>query len=195
MKKSILATITIATVLAGCATNNYQQMSAGSGIQQSTLEENCKLINCSYDKLKDNVQAAANDIQVGMLLLSGNETRTIQYTWVSGWNEVSVDVFFINNLYSEWSFVDRAEIYVDKEMVATVSGQVDRRVGSYNEVARKHEKIEQITGSISIEAAEKIAKANYENVTIRFYGKGGYQDKVLPRKHNLIHVVNLAKSA
>ena len=192
MKKTILI-ISLITLISGCASIDYNQMSKGSGISEIVLQQNCEHITCSYDKLKDRVQASSNDMNV-LLGLSGSETRTIQFTWVNGSNQISVDLFHIT-LYGSWSFIKNAEIYVGKEMVAKVDGRVDRRVGYYNDVAREHENIEQVSGLISIAAAEKIANANYEDVTIRFYGKGGYQDVELPRKHDLIYVVNLAKSA
>lgn len=183
----------IFTVLAGCTANDYAQMSKGSGLPEISLKNNCQKISCSYDKIKDRVQATANDMN-GFLSMTGSETRTIQYTWVSGSNAISIDVFS-TNLYGSWSFVESAEIYIGKELAAQVTGQVDRHVGYYNDVAREHEKVEKISGVISIEDAEKIAKASYETVTIRFYGKNGYKDAELPREHNLIDVVNLAKSA
>ncbi|KAF7764682.1 hypothetical protein PCIT_b0728 [Pseudoalteromonas citrea] len=167
-------------------------MSQGSGIPEAALTQNCKPISCSYDKLKDRVQASANDMNV-LLAMGGSETRTIQYTWVSVNNQISIDLYF-KALYGSWSFVDSAEIYIGKEMVAKVSGQVDRVVGSYNDIAKEHQKVEVISGVIGIEAAKKIAQANYESVTIRFYGKNGYTDKELPRKHELINVVKLAES-
>ncbi|MGR5238637.1 hypothetical protein [Vibrio alfacsensis] len=191
MKKIFLPLII--TTLAGCAANDYAQMSQGSGLPETELKTNCQQISCSYDKLKDRVQATANDMNA-LLGMTGSETRTIQFTWVSGSNAISIDVFS-TNLYGSWSFVETAEIYIGKELAAKVSGQVDRHVGYYNDVAREHEKVERITDVISLEEAEKIAKANYETVTIRFYGKNGYKDVELPREHNLINVVNLAKSA
>lgn len=179
--------------LTGCISNNYVKMSQGSGVPETLLTENCKSISCSYDELKDRVQATANDMNV-LVAMSGSETRTIQYTWVSGSEQISIDVFS-TALYGSWSFIESAEIYVGKEMIAKVSGKVDRVVGYYNNAAKEHENIEIISGLINIESAQKIAAAKYETVTIRFYGKNGYIDKELPREHNLINVVNLAKSA
>ena len=192
INKNILAAALVSSLI-GCAANDYGKMSQGSGIPETTLTQNCKEITCSYDKLKDRVQATANDMN-GFLAMSGSETRTIQYTWVSGSNQISIDVYS-TALYGSWSFVESAEIYIGKEMVAKVSGQVDRIVGHYNNVANEHEKVEIISGFIGLEAAQKIAEANYKTVTIRFYGKNGYTDKELPREHDLINVVNLAKSA
>ena len=191
--KNVITAALVAGTLMGCVANDYGKMSQGSGISEALLVENCKAITCSYDKLKDRVQASANDMN-GFLAISGSETRTIQYTWVSGSNQISIDVYS-TALYGSWSFIESAEIYIGKNMVAKVSGQVDRIVGHYNDVAREHEKIEIISGVIDLEAAQKIAEANYETVTIRFYGKNGYTDKELPREHDLIKVVNLAKSA
>ena len=108
--------------------------------------------------------------------------------------QISIDLYS-TTLHSGWAFVDSAEIYIGKEMIAKVSGQVERIVGHYNESAREHEKTEIVSGTIGIETAKRIAEANYKSVTIRFYGKGGYTDKELPRKHNLINVVKLAESA
>lgn len=188
--------ITIATLsmlVVGCATNNYSAMSQGSGVPESSLVSNCKGISCSYDKLKDNVQASASDMNV-LFAMNGNESRTIQFTWVSGSKNIIVDLYSVE-LYGSWSFIDSAEIYVGKEVVAKISGKVDRIVGTYNNVAKEHEKVEVVSGVISLEQAEKIASAEYKNVTIRFYGKNGYKDTPLPRAHKLINVVLLAKSA
>ena len=192
MKNNILAVALVGSLM-GCVANDYGKMSQGSGISETTLIQNCKAISCSYDKLKDRVQASANDMN-GFLAMAGSETRTIQYTWISGSNQISIDLYS-TTLYGSWSFVDSAEIYIGKEMIAKVSGQVDRIVGHYNDVAKEHEKIEVVSGVIGIEAAKKIAEANYESVTIRFYGKNGYTDKELPREHDLINVVKLAESA
>ncbi|WP_298636670.1 hypothetical protein [uncultured Umboniibacter sp.] len=191
MKKLILPLV-VAT-LTGCAVNDYAQMSQGSGINELELSTNCEPISCSYDKIKGRVEATASDMNV-FLSINGSETRTIQYRWVSGSNTIYIDVFS-TNLYSSWSFVESAEIYIGSELVTKVSGRVDRQVGYYNDVAREHEKVERISDVISIEDAEKIANANYESVTIRFYGKNGYQDVELPREHKLINIVKLAKSA
>lgn len=191
IKLSVLA---IAAALAtGCATNDYSAMSQGSGLQAVSLSTNCKEITCSYDKLKDRVQASASDMNV-LFALNGNESRTIQFTWVSGSKDISVDLYSVA-LYGTWSIIDSAEIYVGKEAVAKISGGADRTVGTYNKVAKELEKIEVIHGKLSFEQAEKIAGAEYKNVTIRFYGKNGYKDAPLPRSHKLINVVNLAKSA
>ena len=187
------AIFTVSAMLGGCASLDFQQMSAGSGLPETALQNNCKSITCSYDELKDRVQVSANDMNI-LLALNGGETRTIQYTWVSGSEYISVDVF-LTSLYGSWSFVEEAEIYVGKKMVAKVSGQVDRIIGAYNEIAGEVEKTEMISGVIPVQVAEEIAAANHEEVTIRFYGKNGYEDKKLPRKHKLIQVVNLAKSA
>lgn len=189
--RKLLSTL-IALSVVGCAANDYAQMSQGSGIPENVLKTNCEPILCSYDKLKDRVQATANDMN-SFLSMTGSETRSIQFTWVSGTNAISIDVF-LTNLYSGWSFVESAEIYVGKELVTTVSGQVNRYIGYYNDVANEHEKVEIITDVISISDAEKISNASYEMVTIRFYGKNGYIDVVLPREHDLINVVSLARS-
>ena len=189
--KGILSVVLLGS-LTGCVSNNYVKMSQGSGVPEALLTENCKPISCSYDELKDRVQATASDMNV-LVAMSGSETRTIQYTWISGNDQISIDVFS-TALYGSWSFIKSAEIYVGKEMVAEVSDKVDRVIGYYNEVAKEHENIEVVSGLISIESAQKIAAAKYETVTIRFYGKNGYIDKKLPREHNLINVVNLAKS-
>ncbi len=190
--RNILAAALVST-LAGCAANDYGKMSQGSGVPEALLATNCKVVSCSYDKLKDRVQASANDIN-HFLAMGGSETRTIQYTWVSGSNRISIDVYS-TALYGSWTFVKSAEVYIGKEMVAKVAGQVDRIVGSYNTVAKESEKIEIVSDVISIEAAQRIAEADYKTVTIRFYGKNGYKDVELPREHNLINVVNLAKSS
>ncbi len=191
MEKNILA-LALVGLLAGCASNDYAKFSANSGISEESLTKYCKEIRCTYDELKCRVQASANDSNV-MYLLAGSESRTIEYTWVSGNNTISIDVFSVG-LYGSWSFYDKAEIYIEKEMVAELSSKVDRVVGKYNETAREHEKIEIISGSLDFETAQKIAQANHDTVTIRFYGKNGYKDEKLPRKHDLINVVNLAKS-
>ncbi|MCL1146222.1 hypothetical protein L2747_09465 [Shewanella marinintestina] len=191
--KNVITAMLLIGTLAGCVANDYGKMSRGSGVSETLLVENCESIICSYDKLKDRVQATANDMN-GFLAISGAETRTIQYTWVSDTNNISINLYS-TALYGSWSFIDSAEVYVGKDMIAKVSGSVDRIVGYYNEVAGEHEKVEILTGIIDVEAAQKIAEANYENVTVRFYGKDGYKDKELPREHDLIKVVNLAKSA
>ena len=128
--------------------------------------------------------------------LNGNESRTIQFTWVSGSSskDISVDLFRVG-LFDSWLNIDSAEIYIGKEVVARVEGSVERIVGVYNSAAKEHEKIEIIRGVLGIEQAEKIASANYKDVTIRFYTKGGYKDVTLPRTHKLINFVNLGKSA
>lgn len=180
-------------VLIGCAsTHNYQQMSEGSGVPLSVLEANCSGITCTYDKLKDRVQASASDMNL-LFALNGNESRTIQFTWVSGSDSIHVDLFSVA-LYGSWSFIKSAEIYVSKEMIAEVSGSIDRVVGTYNSIAKEVEKVEVVSGYISLDSAMKIAEAPYEAVTIRFYGKNGYTDSTLPRQHKLINVVKIAKS-
>ncbi len=193
MKLYILAAAL--TTVTGCATTDYLAMSKGSGLQTSELTINCKGITCSYDKLKDRVQASASDMNL-IYALNGNESRTIQFTWVSGSSskDISVDLFRVG-LFDSWLNIDSAEIYIGKEVVARVEGSVERIVGVYNSAAKEHEKIEIIRGVLGIEQAEKIASANYKDVTIRFYTKGGYKDVTLPRTHKLINVVNLAKSA
>ncbi|WP_024608811.1 hypothetical protein [Pseudoalteromonas sp. TAB23] len=191
MEKNIFV-LALVGVLAGCVTNDYAKFSAESGLSEESLTKNCKEITCTYDELKDRVQATANDSNV-MFLLAGSESRTIEYTWVSGNNQIAVDVFSVA-LYGSWSFYDKAEIYIEKEMVAELSGRTERIIGSYNESAREHEKIEIVSGFLDFETAQIIAEANYETVTIRFYGKDGYHDEKLPRKHDLINVVNLAQS-
>jgi|GEM_PF-1130004 len=126
--------------------------------------------------------------------LNGNKSRTIQFSWVSGSKNIGIDLYSVTP-YGTWSFIHSAEIYIGKEAVAKISGNVDRTVGTYNNIAKEHEKVEVIHGIISVAQAEKIANADYKNVTIRFYGKNGYVDATLPRDHKLINVVNLAKSA
>ncbi len=193
--KNISTIIALSALAMGCATNNYNLMSQGSGIPESALLENCKGISCSYDELKGNVQASYSDIS-SLMAINGNETRTIQFTWVSGSKNIHVDLYRVLELYSEWAFVESAEIYVGKEVVAEISGSVDRIVGTYDNILKEHEKIEVLSGLISIEQAEKIASAEYKNVAIRFYGKNGYKDKFIgPRTQKLINVVRLAKSA
>lgn len=194
MKSKYLVTIIlIAGTLIGCTANDYGKMSRGSGISEVLLVENCKDITCTYDKLKDRIQVIANDMSV-FLSISDSETRTIQYTWISGSNQISVDVF-LTTLYGTWSYVEYAEVYIGKNMVAKLSGRADQVLGYFDDSAKEHEKIETVTGVIDIDTAFKIAEANYEKVTIRFYGKSGFTDLELPREHKLMNVVNLAKAS
>jgi len=190
--KKILTAILVGT-LAGCASYDYGKMSQESGVPKSLLAENCKAISCSYDKLQGRIQATANDMNSFMGRPS-SESRTIQYRWFSDSNKIIIDVF-LTALYARWSFIESAEVYVGTEMIAKISGKVDRVVGHFNYAVKAHEKVEIISDVINLEAAQKIAEANHETVTIRFYGKNGYIDKELPRKHSLLNVVNLAKSA
>ncbi|MDO6445946.1 hypothetical protein Q4493_09195 [Colwellia sp. 1_MG-2023] len=194
MKRKYLVTfILIAGTLIGCSANDYGKMSRGSGISEALLVENCKDIICRYDNLKDRIQVIANDMSV-FLSFSDSETRTIQYTWISGSNQISIDVF-LTTLYGNWSYVEYAEVFIDKNMVAKVSGRADQVLGYFDDSVNEHEKIETLTGVIDIDTAFTIAKANYEKVTIRFYGKSGFTDLELPREHKLMKLVNLAKSS
>ncbi|BDR12940.1 hypothetical protein [Vibrio sp. STUT-A11] len=190
MKKTTL--LIAVAALAGCASNDYKQMSVGSGLSEQALKANCEQITCVYDQLKDNVQATANDQNI-MFALNGMESRTIEFTWVSNSNQIIAEVFNVT-LYGTWNFSDSAEIYVGKEMVAKISGTKNSYVGTWNDVAQEHEKIETVRDVISVEQAEKIANANYEEITIRFYGKNGYKDVKPQRENNLGNVVNLVKA-
>lgn len=189
MKNIVL--LLVAAFIGGCAVNDYTAMSKGSGIPDATLRQNCEDITCSYDKLKDRVQATASDMSM-LYAMAGSESRTIEFTWISGENKVLVDVFSVS-LFGGWPSVNYAEIYVGKKMVAKINGTVRRTLGAYNSSAREYEKIEMASGSISVNCAKKIAEAKPSEVTIRFYGNNGYHDKILPREHHLANVVKLAK--
>lgn len=192
-KKLLAAMVSASFLVAGCAMNDYSKMSAGSGVPEAALAQNCPQIRCSYDKLKDRVEARASDGSM-LYALNGMESRTIQYNWVSGSNAIAMDLI-LTSLYESWAFIDSAEIYVGKEMVAKVNGRVDRVVGSYNDVAGEHEKVETLSTAIDLKTAKRIAEADYHNVTVRFYGKNGYRDVELSREHNLLNVVQLATAS
>jgi len=173
---------------------DYAAMSKGSGVPESALKSYCKKIDCKYDKLKDTVQATASDAG-GIGVLGGSESRTLQFTWVSGSSAMLVNIYDVINLYQDaWHFVESAEIYVGKEMLVKVSGSVDRQVGAYNTVAKKAEKVEVVSGVIPLDIAERVAAADPKQVTIRFYTKNGYVDKEGVRAHKLENVVLLAKA-
>ena len=194
MNKKLLAVMASTSLLmTGCAMHDYSKMSAGSGVPEAALAKHCPQIRCSYDKLKDRVEARASDGSM-LYAMNGMESRTIQYSWISGSNAIAMDLI-LTSLYESWAFIDSAEIYVGKEMVAKVDGQVERVVGVYNDVAGEHEKVETLSTVIDFETAKKIAQADYHNVTVRFYGKNGYRDIELTREHNLINLVQLASAS
>ena len=192
MRKT-LTIIAFTYFFAGCGGGNinYDKAATQSGVEADTLKRLCDGITCNYDTLKDRIEATANDAQ-NVLWAAGNETRTIEFSWASKSESINIDVFDVF-LYGSWRFDEYAEIYVGKEMVFKVAGPVDRVVGKYNDVVREHEQIERISSQIDLKIARKIAEANYKDVTIRFYGKEGYKDKELPRRHSLIKVVKLAE--
>ena len=190
MKRILLLFLCFA--LLGCATIDYEKMSNGAGIPMELLKTNCKKALCSYDDLKDNVQVSVNDENM-IYALTDIESKTIEFTWVSSWDKIKVRLYYVR-LYGPWEFIESAEIYINKDMVAEVKGEVDRHVGKYKDSANEYEKIEIAQDYISIEQARLIAEAPHKSVTIRFYGDDGYIDQKLPRKHNLIKVVNIASS-
>jgi hypothetical protein len=192
LKKLLASVLVISTYQASAA--DYAAMSRGSGIPESALKTYCKKIVCRYDKLKDKVEVVASDGSV-LGAIAGSETRTLEFAWASGASTILVNVYDVINLYKDsWDFVEAAEIYVGKEMLFKVTGSVDRRVGSYNDIAKKAEKVEVISGELPIDIAERIAAANPKEVTIRFYGKNGYVDKEGIRAHKLQNVIMLAKA-
>ena len=182
----------LALMMAGCgATLKTNQASQALGVPAAELDRLCKKIECFYDELKGNLEAAASDVN-SFVALAGNESRVISFSYVSGNPGISVDVYHVY-LYGDWNFDEYAEIYIGKEMVAKIDGQVKRIVGSYNNIANEAEKIERIHGVIDFDTAEKIAKASPKTVTIRFYGQDGYND-VKPGSHNLADLVALART-
>ncbi len=189
--KNIILILTFATLITGCrAGANYQQISAATGYDKAIIEKYCKGISCHLDELKGNLQATASDSNT-FLSMTGHESRAIEYNWVTGWKNISIDLFSVN-LYDNWSGYNKVEVYVGKEMVATVSSKSSMTIGYYNEYARKVEKIERVSGYISFEQAKKIALSHYSQVTLRFYSSDGYNDIKLQREHSLIQVVNIA---
>lgn len=187
---SVLAAIS----LSGCVVQDYNMMSNDSGVPEEALSEFCPKLNCSYDKIKGNVQATISDMNTAVLLLSGKETRNIQYTWVSSSTSIIVDVFH-KRLTNDWSMFSKAEIYIDRELAASIDSQTDRWVGKYNQVSSQFERIEKVRGVISLDQAKKIASADPSTVTIRFYGKDGYSDETISSDHNLLYLVRLAEAA
>ncbi len=189
--KNIILILIFTALITGCRTGaTYQQISAATGYDQAIIKKYCSDISCKLDELKGNLQATANDSNA-FLSMTGHESRTIEYNWLTGWKDISIDLFSVD-LYDNWNGYNKVEVYVNKEMVATVSGKSNMITGYYNESARKVEKIERVSGSISFEQAKKIALAPYSQVTLRFYGNNGYSDVKLQREHSLIQVVNIA---
>ena len=193
--KNLFVSIFFITVFVGCAASggkvDYQKASTTFGVEESVLKESCKDIYCNYDNLKDRLEVSADDFS-SFLAFGGDETRTIEYSWSSGRKDITISLFDVY-LYGSWRFDEYAEVYIGKEMVAKVDAHVDRTLANYNEVATEHWKREKVSGRINFDLARRIALEKHENVTIRFYGKNGYNDKVLPREHDLIKVVKLAE--
>ena len=192
--KNLLIIICFSIFFLGCAgggISNYKNASTELGVSEKELREMCKGVTCHFDDLKGRLEVTANDTNT-FVALAGNESRTIQYSWVSGSDSIQIDAFHVF-LYGSWKFDEYAEIYIDRDMIIKLSGDVRRVVGEYNQYAGDHEQSEIITDYIPLETARKIANADPETVTIRFYGKDGYNDVKLPRKHNLIQVVKIAE--
>lgn len=184
----------LAVTSVSVAASKFADWSKGSGIPEPVLAQYCKKITCTYDKLKDRVQATASDAG-GMPLAYGGESRGIEFTWVSSLDSITITLFdVINPRIDSWHQVSRAEIYIGKEVLIDLTGSVDRRIGYYNDASRSHERIETISTQITIDQARQIATADPESVTIRFYGASGYADKEKLRKHHLLNVVELASS-
>ena len=193
MNKAITALV-LSILFMACGGNiNYDKAATQSGVEQDTLKRLCKGITCDYDDLKDRIEARASDGGGFMSAMGGTEDRKMELAWVSGWTDVELTVFDVF-LYGSWKFNEKAELYIDKEKVADIDGSVSQDLGTYNQVANEHEKIESISKRISIETARKIAEADPKTITIRFYSKDGYSDVKPSSKHNMIQIVKLAET-
>jgi len=193
MNKIIIA-LFLSIAFVGCGGNiDYDKAATQTGVEQETLKRLCKGITCNYDDLKDRIEVTANDGNSFLTAMSGNENRKIEFTWVSGWEEIEITVFDVF-LYGSWHFDEYAEIFINKEMVVKIDGQVDRIVGKYNDVASDHEQIEKVSRMVKISTARRIAEADASKITIRFYGKKGYTDVNLSGSNNLIQAVKLAET-
>lgn len=187
--KHLLSAATL-VALTGCASTDYSDMSSGTGIPAETLDKYCYEVQCHYDQAKRSLFLRGND-HSDLDSYSGGESRTIEYTWTQGDQDITLGVYYVT-MAKSWRHVHSAELLVKGETVAEISGKSTQTVGYYNETAGDHEKIEHLVQPISFEAAKKVANASYKDVSIRFHGKTGTIERKLKREHNLKELIELA---
>lgn len=196
MKKILLAGIALLSLSACQTTGNSAEWSAATNIPQQIIDENCKgaYVKCDYDKLKDNLEISVMDYSSAALIFGSLKPYNLEMSWVSGNNLIRAAALY-EGTDGDWIYAQKAEIYIGKDVVAVLDGDRTTEVGDYNNISGVTV-YELMKGTLTVDEAHKIASANPENVTVRFYGRDGYTDSEgLTKDHNLMNVVNLAKGS
>lgn len=171
---------------------DIEAWSKATGINAAAIKAHCKRIDCRFDALNDRLQVSGSDRSEFVNGMSGAETRTLEFTWMSGSDNILALAVDVIDLYGEWDQVERAEIYVGKELIAKLSDAPNQKLGPFNEIAKVYFRAEYVRGVISMDQARTIASADRKNITVRFYGRDGYKDQKMRRDHKLAEVIALA---